>query len=412
MTSVKNPRWALGLLWLAWLVVIIGFQVIADMRYDPDRPDEALEWTGNETTARSQRDKPYLIEPFMNHQVSWDSEFYLSIAIAGYDDPLVRTVEVKDGRELSLNYAFFPLYPLTIRAVSIPLSIFGLTPIATAVLAGVIISAVAALVALLALYELVKDELGDGSGIRTAFYLLVFPTSFFLATVFTESFFLALALGCMALLKRQLFFWAALLAFLAALTRASGVLLIIPLGIAWLNTIGWRNVLKPNLWLNQQNMLRFVLIFTPIMGFLIWRVTLGEAALMVEDTWFGRGLDNPQRTLDGWRRAIEALLTTNIPERRIYYGMEFASVLLAIVGSLFVLRRYPGIALFSLAALAAGMFTSAPQSLVRYVLTAPAMFIFLGRLGKSAVFDRAWTLGSILFLSMQAFLFSHDMWVA
>jgi hypothetical protein len=412
MMPLKKPRWAVVGLWLAWLIIISGFQVIADMRYDPDRPDEALEWTGNETTARSQRDKPYLIEPFMNHQVSWDSEFYLSIAVAGYDDPLVRTVEVEDGRELSLNYAFFPLYPLAIRALSIPLSIVGLTPIATATLAGVIISAFSALVALLAVYELVQDELGDSGGIRTTFYLLVFPTSFFLATVFTESFFLALALGCMALLKRQVFFWAALLAFLAALTRASGVLLIIPLGIAWLNSIGWRNIFTPTVWLNRQNLLRFGLIFTPIIGFVIWRITLGEAALLVEDTWFGRGLDNPQRTFDGWRRAIETLLTTNIPERRIYYGMEFTSVLLAIIGSLFVLRRYPGIALFSLAALAAGMFTSAPQSLVRYVLTAPALFIFLGRLGKSVVFDRAWTLGSILFLGMQAFLFAHDMWVA
>lgn len=412
MMFTKNPRWTLALLWAAWLIIMIGFQVIADMRYDPDRPDEALEWTGNETTARSQRDKPYLIEPFMNHQVSWDSEFYLSIAIAGYDDPLVRTVEVVDGRELSLNYAFFPLYPLAIRALSIPLSIVGLTAIGTATLAGIVISAGSALVALLALYELVKDELGDEGGIRTAFYLLVFPTSFFLATVFTESFFLALALGCMALLKRQMFLWAALLGFLAALTRASGVLLIIPLGLAWLNAVGWRNLFQDATWLNRQNLLRLALTFTPAIGFLIWRITLGEAALLVEDTWFGRGLDNPQRTFDGWRRAIDALLTTNLSERRIYYGMEFASVLLAIMGSLLTLRRYPGIALFSLAALAAGMFTSAPQSLVRYVLTAPAMFIFLGRLGSSRVFDRAWMLGSILFLSMQAFLFSHDMWVA
>lgn len=48
----------------------------------------------------------------------------------------------------------------------------------------------------------------------------------------------------------------------------------------------------------------------------------------------------------------------------------------------------------------------------RYVLVTPSLFIFLSRLGRSAAFDHAWTTGGILLLSMQAALFTFDMWVA
>jgi hypothetical protein len=53
-----------------------------------------------------------------------------------------------------------------------------------------------------------------------------------------------------------------------------------------------------------------------------------------------------------------------------------------------------------------------PQGVVRYVLAAPAMFWMLARWGKSPVFDRIWTLVSVLLLGMEAMLFSFNFWVA
>ncbi len=89
------------------------------------RPDRALEWTVHETARNSQNGKPYLLDPFMNEQVSWDSEFYLSIATVGYDDRDVAWVEVGPGRLLSMNYAFYPFYPLVIRIVAAPLKLLN-----------------------------------------------------------------------------------------------------------------------------------------------------------------------------------------------------------------------------------------------------------------------------------------------
>jgi hypothetical protein len=39
------------------------------------------------------------------------------------------------------------------------------------------------------------------------------------------------------------------------------------------------------------------------------------------------------------------------------------------------------------------------------------MFIFLALLGRNKVFDRAWTLISLLLMGMSVTLYSFDMWV-
>lgn len=232
---------AIILLWLAWAILIIGFQAVVDWRMDPQRPDNVLGWTASETTRTSQNDQPYLIEDFMNHQVSWDSEFYLSIATVGYDDPDVRVMTARRPRNpaertqaYSMNYAFMPVYPTAIRALAQPLRLFDLSAIARSTLAAVIVSLLGTLGAMLALYDLARDELGAEGGIRAAFYLLIFPSGFFLAQVYTEGLFVGLAFGSLALLHRKRWGWAALLAALATCTRAIGGLLIVPLALAWL----------------------------------------------------------------------------------------------------------------------------------------------------------------------------------
>src|SRR4051812_30335853 len=76
------------LLWLAWAMAVIGFQALATARLQPQRPDRMMWFEGDPTdTNFYQQGHPYLLEPFMNNQVWIDSEFYLGIAVGGYDDP-------------------------------------------------------------------------------------------------------------------------------------------------------------------------------------------------------------------------------------------------------------------------------------------------------------------------------------
>jgi hypothetical protein len=73
--------------WIAWVLIVIAFQALATARLSPKYPDHALEWTSESTYEGYQKGRLLLLEPFMNRQVAWDSEYYLAIATGGYDDP-------------------------------------------------------------------------------------------------------------------------------------------------------------------------------------------------------------------------------------------------------------------------------------------------------------------------------------
>src|SRR5688500_10970712 len=241
------------LLWLAWALIVLGVRSWATARLEPVYPDRAQQWTENYTGPGYQQGHIYLLEPFMNDQVAWDSEYYLAIAVGGYDDPRSPhltpqgiTTVVRDhtvtqsgssfGTSLSLNYAFFPFYPLMIRISAFPLQILGMNPIATATLAGVLVSALATLLGMLALFDLTRDSLGEDGALRAAFYLIIFPTGFYLIQIYTEGLFVGLAFACLAMLKRKQWVLAALLAIAATLTRAAGAMLVIPMVVAWIRS--------------------------------------------------------------------------------------------------------------------------------------------------------------------------------
>src|SRR5690606_30094094 len=118
--GVKRPYHADVVMWALRFVGLVAFQALVAARRGLIRPDHALFWTADETMALSQRGKPTLLDPFMNAHVAWDSEFYLSIALNGYDDPAVRAIGPADA-PLTLNYAFMPFYPLVVRVVAWPL---------------------------------------------------------------------------------------------------------------------------------------------------------------------------------------------------------------------------------------------------------------------------------------------------
>ena len=404
----------LVLIWLAWFVLLIGFQAVVNWRYQPARPDYAVSWSHWETEADSQDGKIYLVEPFMNQQVSWDSEYYLSIAVGGYEDPEMRLIDVDDKglrKQISQNYAFFPLYPLVTQAVGIPLRVFNLTPIATATLAGIIVSLLGTLGGMIALYDLTRDQLGHNGGLRAAFYLLIFPTGFFLAQVYTEGLFIGLAFGSLALMRRGRLLPAGILAALATWARSVGVVLVIPLALAWIQSVDWRG-LRAGEWRWQPLLLGVVAVALPLIAFVIWQRAIGHSFDLIQSTFFGRELFNWKAMDWGYKEMLDSFKNPENTQMVVYFSLEMAGVVLAAVACLFTLRHYPGLALFGLASLVVAVTSGAPQSLIRYVLAVPSLFILLAWLGKYTVFDRAWTLLSLLLMVMQVSLFTWDMWVA
>jgi hypothetical protein len=432
----RNPAYCTIVgIWLGWVVIMLGYQALVPARLSLARPDYALEWTKTETLAGSQAGKIYLNEPFLNSHVSWDSEFYLAIAVGGYEDRAIRTVgagfQGSSGggfwpfvippdaggvnRGVSLSYAFFPFYPFVMRIFAIPLSLLGLTPIANATLAGVIVSMLGTLAAMLALFELAKDELGEDGGLRAAFYLIIFPSGFFLAQVYTEGLFIGLAFSSLVLLRRGHRGWAAVLAILATYTRAVGIALVIPLMISWLKEEEWRDFDME--WrqiyykgLPWKIIWHGVVVFAPILAFMLWKVSYyGMAFSKVEEEFFGRGLFTLGMSFIGWSESIRQLFGSN-PQASAYYLIEWGGILLGSTACIVGFRRHPDLAWFGLAVVVLS-FTSGPaQGMHRYILAAPPVFLFLSRLGRNKAFDRSWTILSILLMGMYAMLFTFDMW--
>lgn len=399
-------------LWLAWFIVLLSYQAAVTARYQVQKPDRVLFWTIPSTDAQSLIDRPYLAEPFMNAQVGWDSEFYLSIALQGYDDPKVRSVPPDTNakpsldRALALNYAFFPVYPLLMRGLSLPLRLLGLNPIATATLAGVMISAGATLVAMLALYAWMSQEFDEATGWRSVFYLISFPTSFFLAQVYTEGLFVALSLSCLVCVQRQRWFWAGGLATIATLTRAVGVALIIPILVGWwqMDQTG-QSTERPT-----QRVWQWLALLSPLIVHLIWRFSIwGHAFQMVQAKFFNCQLLNWSAALGAWSNGFGALLGDN-PATAVHYTIEFAAILLGFLACFATLKRDPGVSAYGLFILVVSLTCGTAWSLSRYLLTIPSVFIVLGQLGKFELFDRIWSLLSILGLALLTALFSFNLW--
>lgn len=404
----RQPLRNIIFLWMAWFAILYGFQWLVTTRLDIKRPDFAVSWSSTETLKTSNKGKIYLEEPFLNRQVAWDSEYYLGIAVGGYDDPAAgRAQDPATGILWPKNYSFFPAYPFLIRAFMLPLGLLGLSPIATASVAAVIVTLLGTLAGMIALWDMTRAYFDQDDALRAAFYMLVFPSAFFFAQVYTEGLFIGLAFWTLALSKRKMWFWAGVLAVLAAWTRAHGGLLFIPLGIAWLQAADWKNIRTSFSW---KWLAQGFWSLLPLAAYLLWRTSpLGEGWAALQSFYFGRGVLTLQSSLASWMQAYEYAGTVN--SGMIYFGMEAASVILALLASLALLRKDIQVAAFSLAIVMFSAISGSAQSEARYMLVAPAVFISLAILGRNKSFDRAWTLLSILLMGMSVMLYSFDMWV-
>ncbi len=191
--------WSRAAIWAAALFAFLVFE--------PNRHPRAARWD----------------DPSLTHDLGWvtdiwarwDSVWFLRIAEHGY------------GAAAGAASAFYPLYPLTLAGTGRALG-------GHYVLAGILVSLVAAAVSFALLHRLAEDRLGADGARRAVLYLAVFPMSVFLQAVYSESLFLALALGAFVLAERGRWLGAGTATGLAVLTRISGVALLPALALlAW-----------------------------------------------------------------------------------------------------------------------------------------------------------------------------------
>jgi hypothetical protein len=227
-------------LWTSRLLVwLAGSGVVATLglgpvrhAFDPPGITSGFGWLGDVLAAPAAR---------------WDADWYLVIAHYGYRPEL--------GALTASRTAFFPLYPLGLRA----LSDVGLAP----VFAGVLLSLAALAAGLYCLHRLTTLEvvrlrrhvrtpaaspdtgaLGRGASLakldarevaRLVVLLTAFaPMAFFFSAVYSESLYLALSVGGVLCARRGHFASAAMLAALASATRSTGIVLVLPIAMFYL----------------------------------------------------------------------------------------------------------------------------------------------------------------------------------
>jgi len=157
-----------------------------------------------------------IADPVLAPLARWDSVWYLTIADSGYGDSTARA-------------AFFPLYPLLIRAVG---TVFGGSHAALLV-AAFLVSLAAFVAALVLLYRLTELELGRRLARPTLLLLAVFPAAVYFGAPYSESLFLLLAVGAFYAARTDRWAWAGVCAGLASATRSAGLLLVLPLVLIW-----------------------------------------------------------------------------------------------------------------------------------------------------------------------------------
>lgn len=140
----------------------------------------------------------------------WDAVHYLTIASQGYS---------------GIEPAFFPLYPMLIRAVA---HFTG-----SGLIAGLLISNACFFFGLLYLYKLLEHEYDRSVARRAIFYVSIFPTAIYFSAVYTESLFFFLTVASFYYMRSQRWLVAGIFGLFASLTRAEGVLLLAPFALEW-----------------------------------------------------------------------------------------------------------------------------------------------------------------------------------
>lgn len=143
----------------------------------------------------------FLLYPFGN----FDGVYYLMIASGGY----------------TVNAGFFPLFPLSIHILTLPFNIqsFSVTQYFFAnILIGFYF-----LCALIIFYKLLKIDYKQNIASNAMLLLLIFPTSFFFASIYSESLFFLLSVLSFYLARKKNWLLASFFGGLLSATRLVGI---------------------------------------------------------------------------------------------------------------------------------------------------------------------------------------------
>ena len=195
------------------------------------------------------------LAPMVDVLSSWDGIWYLRIVRDGYPRHVQAhvTYHVPDARA-----AFFPAYPMLVRAVDTMLPGGDTT-------AALATNFVLGAIAIFLLGVLARRLYGEQIAAKAMVLAAVFPGSFVLSFAYTEALLLVFAMACLYCLTTHRWVSAGALAALATATRPNGLALVLACAVASViairNERDWRSLAAP--------------ILAPL-GFIAFQAWLGQ----------------------------------------------------------------------------------------------------------------------------------------
>jgi hypothetical protein len=321
----------------------------------------------------------------LNGLTRWDGDAYVAIARDGYAyDPGVQS-----------TIAFAPLLPLLMRALALPFAFAGDDGL---IVAGLLVTNAALLVALVYLIAFGRGALDEATGRRAALYLLIFPTTIFLSALYAESLFLALALAAVFEARQGRWGRAGILGGLTALARPFGVLILVSLLIERIE---------------QRRR-------TPGLGAGTLTLALAPAAFVAWQLWLYRFTGDPFAFLTAqtaYRRAPSAPWAgvADLFDPAVYRDPWLVLAVLVtatalVIASWRVLPR--SLAAYGTVLLVATASSGTLVSFPRYALALFPMFLVLGLLGRRSIVHVPYVLVSTAAATLFTAMFAAWYWVA
>lgn len=319
----------------------------------------------------------FFAHDFFRNLANWDGGHFLGIAEFGYS---------KD-----YQYAFFPLYPLTIKALT---NITG-----NYLVSALLISLVSSFLALHLLYNLVLLDFNKKIAEKVILALLFFPTSFYFLTAYSEGLFFLLTLATFYFLRKNNLLLATVAVSLASATRLVGLVVV----FSYFLEIQTRGFSKKN-WF----------VFLAPLGFIIygWYLynRMGDPFYFVTaEKYWQRSLAIPG--LSFWE-SLKQLSSWG------FFGVNFnvfLDLLFAIFGLGFAIRSFrflpPAYSVYSLISLALPIFTPTLSSMPRFILIVFPIFILISLI-KNKYFFFSYQIISLMLLATFAALYINGYWVA
>lgn len=360
------------LVFLLWISIINSFALLAQNRFNLIQ-DSAYPWIPSVTSYEQKR------WDILSLHAYWDSYWYLDIAQSGYS--------YKPG-SIS-NIVFFPLYPLLIR-------LFSYLLMGNIILAGWILSSFFLLLSLVYLYKLVYKFHPDIYPYSPLFFLLIFPTSFFLNSVYTESLFLFLTTASFYYAFSRKWWLVGIFGILASLTRPTGLIVFLPLL--------WEYLSAANFKLSSLFSIKSLPLYLIPQGFFLFSF---YHYLAFNDFWlfftnekiWGRSITIKL----GYFELNNAAAVTN-------FTLDIFFVIFALIILYYIFKRLrSSYAIYLTVSLFFILSSGTPSSIGRYVLILFPIYIFAASI-KNVYIHYTWIISSVLLMGMYITLFVNRYW--